>query len=170
MLLLFFHCSGRRSEARRRMTTRDRNMVNMFHVTLQFPVCQSVQPLRLPRCSAGLTAPDRSASPLAAERCDERGGSLNTRMLTAVAHVRPAHVEAAHQEAAAREKTHQGTKLPLQSASSSKITRKSGVCLRQILVAAASASRTTVMKRRRPERTAGGVAESTARPCPGVVH
>lgn len=55
--------------ARRQMTTRDRNMVNMFHVTLQFPVCQSVQLLHLPHCSAGLTAPDRSASALA-DGCD----------------------------------------------------------------------------------------------------
>lgn len=56
--------------ARRRMTTRDRNMVNMFHVTLQFPVCQSARLLPRPHCSAGLTPPDRSASALAAERCD----------------------------------------------------------------------------------------------------
>lgn len=45
-------------------------MVNMFHVTLQFPLCQSVQLLHLPYCSAWLTAHDRSSSRLVAEICD----------------------------------------------------------------------------------------------------
>lgn len=46
------------------------NTVNMFHVTLQFPLCQSVQLLYLSYCSAGLTAHDRSSSRLVAEICD----------------------------------------------------------------------------------------------------
>lgn len=45
-------------------------MVNMFHVTLQFPLCQSVQLLYLSYCSARLTAHQRSGSRLATEMCD----------------------------------------------------------------------------------------------------
>lgn len=42
----------------------------MFHMTLQFPLCQSVQLLYLSYCSARLTAHDRCCSQLAAEMCD----------------------------------------------------------------------------------------------------
>lgn len=54
------------------------NMVNMFHVTLQFPFCQSVQQLYLSYCSARLTAHDRSSSRLAAEKCDYKDRPANT--------------------------------------------------------------------------------------------
>lgn len=54
------------------------NMVNMFHVTLQFPHCQSVQLLYLSYCSARLTAHDRSSSWLAADMCDYTNAHANT--------------------------------------------------------------------------------------------